>query len=52
MSLAFFSVANINQFQELMYRPLYWFGKGATPDPQPLPLVGQRAEVRQLTASR
>src|SRR5580693_5567730 len=31
MSLAFFSVANINQFQELMYRPLYWFGQGATP---------------------
>ncbi len=31
MSLAFFSVANINQFQELMYRPLYWFGLGATP---------------------
>jgi len=23
MSLAFFSVSNINQFQELMYRPLY-----------------------------
>ncbi len=22
-----FSVANLTQFQELMYRPLYWFGK-------------------------
>jgi len=32
MSLAFFSVYNINQFQFLMYRPLYWFGKGTTPD--------------------
>jgi peptide/nickel transport system substrate-binding protein len=35
MSLAFFSVANINQFQELMYRPLYWFGQGATPAVNP-----------------
>jgi peptide/nickel transport system substrate-binding protein len=25
-SLAFFSVANLSQFQYLMYRPLYWFG--------------------------
>ncbi|HEX3565404.1 MAG TPA: ABC transporter substrate-binding protein, partial [Acidimicrobiales bacterium] len=32
MSLAFFSVYNINQFQYLMYRPLYWFGEGSTPD--------------------
>ena len=35
MSLAFFSVANINQFQELMYRPLYWFGNGTTPNLNP-----------------
>jgi len=32
MSLAFFSVSNSEQFQYLMYRPLYWFGQGATPD--------------------
>jgi peptide/nickel transport system substrate-binding protein len=32
MSLAFFSVYNINQFQYLMYRPLYWFGEGTTPN--------------------
>jgi peptide/nickel transport system substrate-binding protein len=25
-----FSVANLNQFQFLMYRPLYWFGLGAS----------------------
>jgi peptide/nickel transport system substrate-binding protein len=25
------SVANIDQFQYLMFRPLYWFGDGATP---------------------
>ncbi len=25
-----FSVANMNQFQMLMYRPLYWFGLGAS----------------------
>jgi peptide/nickel transport system substrate-binding protein len=31
-SFAYFSVANLTQFQELMYRPLYWFGKGATPN--------------------
>ena len=31
MSLAFFSVSNSEQFQYLMYRPLYWFGQGATP---------------------
>jgi peptide/nickel transport system substrate-binding protein len=35
MSLAFFSVSNSNQFQYLMYRPLYWFGQGATPDVNP-----------------
>ncbi len=27
-----FSVPNISQFQYLMYRPLYWFGQGTTPD--------------------
>src|SRR5579875_530097 len=31
-ALQYFSTTNMNQFQELMYRPLYWFGKGATPD--------------------
>ena len=35
MSLAFFSVSNINQFQYLMYRPLYWFGEGTTPNLNP-----------------
>jgi peptide/nickel transport system substrate-binding protein len=27
----YFTVANTNYFQYLMYRPLYWFGKGSTP---------------------
>lgn len=27
-----FSVSNINDFQNLMYRPLYWFGTGSTID--------------------
>jgi peptide/nickel transport system substrate-binding protein len=31
-SLQYFSVASLSQFQMLMYRPLYWFGKGATPN--------------------
>ncbi len=35
MSLAFFSVSTINQFQFLMYRPLYWFGNGSTPNLNP-----------------
>ena len=35
MSLAFFSVSNSEQFQYLMYRPLFWFGNGATPDLNP-----------------
>lgn len=35
MSLAYFSVVNINQFQELMFRPLYYFGKGKTPNLTP-----------------
>lgn len=30
MGCAYFSVANINQFEELMYRPLYWFGLGSS----------------------
>ncbi|NNN01713.1 MAG: hypothetical protein HKL86_07785 [Acidimicrobiaceae bacterium] len=28
MQCAYFSTSNINQFQRLMYRPLYWFGLG------------------------
>ncbi len=31
MSLAHFSVQNINEFQYLMFRPLYYFGKGVQP---------------------
>lgn len=27
---AYFSVSNLNQFQFLMYRPLYWFGLGSS----------------------
>jgi peptide/nickel transport system substrate-binding protein len=30
MSCTYFSVDNINQFDDLMYRPLYWFGLGAS----------------------
>jgi peptide/nickel transport system substrate-binding protein len=30
MGCRFFSVDNINQFQELMFRPLYWFGVGGS----------------------
>jgi peptide/nickel transport system substrate-binding protein len=32
-SFAFFSVANLTQFQYLMYRPLYWFGQVTTANP-------------------
>jgi peptide/nickel transport system substrate-binding protein len=31
-SFANFSVQNASYFDYLMYRPLYWFGKGSTPD--------------------
>lgn len=31
----FDSVNNVSQFQYLMYRPLYWFGKGASPQLNP-----------------
>jgi peptide/nickel transport system substrate-binding protein len=31
----YFSVSNLNQFQFLMYRPLYWFGLGSSIDLQP-----------------
>ncbi len=30
MGCQYFSVSTINQFQELMYRPLYWFGVGGS----------------------
>ncbi|HVB70567.1 MAG TPA: ABC transporter substrate-binding protein [Acidimicrobiales bacterium] len=30
MSCQYFSVSTINQFDELMQRPLYWFGKGGS----------------------
>jgi peptide/nickel transport system substrate-binding protein len=32
-SLQFFSVSNLTQFQELMYRPLYWFGPPTSTSP-------------------
>ena len=32
MTLGKFSTANISAFQYYMYRPLYWVGKGTTPD--------------------
>jgi peptide/nickel transport system substrate-binding protein len=31
-SLQYFSTTNFQGFMNLMYRPLYWFGKGATPN--------------------
>jgi peptide/nickel transport system substrate-binding protein len=31
MSISFFSVVNISDLQQLMFRPLYWFGVGASP---------------------
>lgn len=34
-SCTYFSVDNINQFQELMYRPLYYFGLGGSVAVQP-----------------
>src|SRR5579871_5241496 len=34
-SLQDFSTTNFQGFMNLMYRPLYWFGKGATPDLNP-----------------
>ena len=35
MGCAYASVNNINQFQMLMFRPLYWFGLGAAATFQP-----------------
>jgi peptide/nickel transport system substrate-binding protein len=35
MSLAFFSTNNISDLQQLMYRPLYWFGNGSNPTLNP-----------------
>ena len=52
MSLAFFSVNNINQFQQLMYRPLYWFGNGNTPNLNPVPVVGPEPGVHQRRHAR
>lgn len=31
MPFKYFSVNNISQFQELMFRPLFWYGNGANP---------------------
>jgi len=49
MSLAFFSVSNINQFQELMYRPLYWFGNGSTPNLNPSLSLAENPCTRTAT---
>ncbi len=42
MGFSYFSVANINQFQELMYRPLYWFGLGGSVAYQPQLSLGNK----------
>ena len=34
-SSSYFSVVNAEYFQYLMYRPLYWFGNGASPTLNP-----------------
>jgi peptide/nickel transport system substrate-binding protein len=34
-SCSYFSVTNLDQFQYLMYRPLFWFGLGSSVDYQP-----------------
>ena len=47
MSLAFFSVNNINQFQYLMYRPLYWFGNGSTPNLNPSLSLAAQPDVHR-----
>ena len=52
MSLAFFSVTNINQFQYLMYRPLYWFGNGHHARPQPVALAGREPGLLQQQHDR
>jgi peptide/nickel transport system substrate-binding protein len=35
MGTQFFSVSNISDFQQQMYRPLYWFGQGSEPTLNP-----------------
>ncbi|MBU6496370.1 MAG: hypothetical protein KGR42_08205 [Acidobacteria bacterium] len=40
MSCTYFSVNNINQFQQLLYRPLYWFGLGNSAAVVDKPQVG------------
>jgi len=50
MGCQYFSVDNINQFEELMYRPLYWFGLGASSAVQyPLSLAAAPVEAPNHT---
>jgi len=45
MGCQFFSVDNINQFETMMYRPLYWFGLGPSSAVQyPLSLAAAPVE--------
>jgi peptide/nickel transport system substrate-binding protein len=39
------SVDNVEQFQFLMYRPLYWFGQGATAGESPSLSIGQTPAI-------
>jgi peptide/nickel transport system substrate-binding protein len=49
-SSTYFSVVNEEDFQYLMYRPLYWFGNGSAPTLNTgLPLPPPRARTRPLT---
>jgi len=45
MGCQFFSVDNINQFQEMMYRPLYFFGLGGSPAVQPALSTGSMPKM-------
>ena len=49
MGLQFFSVYNISYMQQLMYRPLYWFGRGSSPGAEPRHLAGRRCRSTRRT---
>jgi peptide/nickel transport system substrate-binding protein len=54
MSCSFFSVANIDGFDQQMYRPLYWFGLGSSAAIQPklslaaLPVMSDNNKVSTI----
>jgi peptide/nickel transport system substrate-binding protein len=48
---SYFTIVNLDQFQYLMYRPLYWWGQGTKPYPNPNESLAQPPQYSGQTVT-